>query len=316
MLADLEAWMLRVAGALVGAVWGSFFNVAIHRWPRQMSVVHPPSHCPSCGAPVRARHNVPVIGWLMLRGRAACCGAKISPRYPVVEVLSAVLGVAVVERWVLDARAGEALAPALLEASLWFAFLGGLLVATFVDLEWMEIPDEVSLPGAALGLATVGLRSGGDAADAALGAGAGFLLVQLVFVWSYERLTGRRGMGEGDAKLLMMIGAFTGWQGALFALVGGAVQGLLVTALLMAAGRGPPRARIEEVAPRPAFSETTRDGLRTSGEVPQAPGNGVEPTVDPVGPMRVPFGPFLSVAAVQWTFFSTHIVDAYLSWLG
>src|SRR5688572_33461299 len=104
-----------------------------------MSVVSPPSHCPSCGAPVRWYLNVPIAGYLLLRGRARCCGAKLTPRYAWVELLSAILCLALAERYLVRAP-GAPLDGALIETLLYFAFSGGLLVATFVDLEWMEIP--------------------------------------------------------------------------------------------------------------------------------------------------------------------------------
>jgi leader peptidase (prepilin peptidase)/N-methyltransferase len=238
IVADLPEWVIRAVAFVLGATWGSFFNVAIYRWPREMSVVSPPSHCPSCKAPVPAWRNVPILGYVLLRGRAGCCGAKLSPRYVLVEALSGALALALAERDLL-AQPSASLADAALSTALFFAFVGGLVVATFVDLEWMEIPDEVSIGGTALGLATVMFRQPGpEVLDVAIGAGGAFLLVQLLPVWSWERLTGRRGMGEGDSKLLMFVGAFVGWQGALFALVGGAFQGLFIAALLGLLGRG------------------------------------------------------------------------------
>lgn len=317
LTSDLPAWGLRLAAFAFGALWGSFFNVAIHRWPRGESVVRPPSHCPACGAPIPAWRNLPIVGWLALRGKAACCGAPISARYPLVEAVGAVLCVAVVERSVVAAP-GAPLGDALIEAALYFAFVGGLVIATFVDLEHMEIPDEVSLPGAALGLATVTLRSDLDAADAALGAGAGYLVVQLGFVYAYEVLTGRRGMGEGDAKLLLFIGAFVGWQGALFSLVAGAVQGLVVAVPVTIAGdRAAPvpdpspalpadAAAADARAPHPAEAGPTpaRDadeGLDDFGDPPP----------EHVGHLKVPFGPFLALGAVEYLFFGPAILEWY-----
>ncbi|MEM9864323.1 MAG: prepilin peptidase [Myxococcota bacterium] len=227
-VADLPENAFRAMAFIFGALWGSFFNVAIYRWPLGMSVVSPPSHCPACGAPVPAFRNLPIVAYLMQRGKAACCGAPLSARYLVVEVLGAVLCLAVFERFVLTTPNAD-LATASAAGVVIFFFTGALLVATFIDLEHTMIPDEVSLPGAALGLATIALRDM-DAAEAAIGAGAGFLLIQLPFVWGYEHLFGRRGMGEGDSKLLMMIGAFIGWKGVVFSLLGGCVQGLLIVA--------------------------------------------------------------------------------------
>jgi leader peptidase (prepilin peptidase)/N-methyltransferase len=208
-------------------LWGSFFNVAIYRWPREMSVVSPPSHCPACGAPVPAWRNLPILAYLIQRGRAACCGATMTPRYLVVEVLTALLAVAVAERFVVGSPGDRSLLEACLEALVYFTFVGCLVIATFVDLEHMQIPDEVSLGGAAVGLATVLLREDVDLSSMAIGAGCAYLFTMLVPVWAWERMTGQRGMGEGDAKLLMCIGAFLGWQGVLFVIAAASLQGTI-----------------------------------------------------------------------------------------
>ena len=101
LVSDLSPWILRAIAFVFGALWGSFFNVAIYRWPRDMSVVSPPSHCPHCKTPIPAHRNVPILGWLLLRGKAACCGARIGARYVLVEATSALLCVAVVEQFVI-----------------------------------------------------------------------------------------------------------------------------------------------------------------------------------------------------------------------
>ena len=172
ILSDLPPWLFRAAAFVFGALWGSFFNVAIYRWPREMSVVSPPSHCPHCKAPIPAHRNVPILGYLLLRGRTACCRKKLNARYMLVELASGLLCVAIVERFLVGQPGHVPLSEVVMSPVLFFAFAGGLLIATFVDLEWMEIPDEVSLGGTALGLGTVMLRPDGpDAADLALGAG-------------------------------------------------------------------------------------------------------------------------------------------------
>jgi leader peptidase (prepilin peptidase)/N-methyltransferase len=333
IVADFPEWVLRIFAFVLGATWGSFFNVAIYRWPREMSVVSPPSHCPSCKAPVPAWRNVPILGYVMLRGRAACCGAKLSPRYVLVELASGALAVALTERYLLQDPAAS-LADASITTALFFAFVGGLLVATFVDLEWMEIPDEVSIGGTALGLATVIFRQPGpEPLDVAIGAGGAYLVVQLLPVWSWERLTGRRGMGEGDSKLLMFVGAFLGWQGALFALVGGAFQGLFIVAILKLLGRSTARSadaapKEGETAPDPAEA---KDGLLrlADGTTVEVKDDGHvlavrdahdrplwEHTVDPdeLQTMKraVPFGPFIALGALEFLFFGEVLVDAYL----
>lgn len=298
-VSDVPAWMLLGAAFVFGAIWGSFFNVAIYRWPRDMSVVRPPSTCPTCQTPIPMRHNVPILGYLWLRGKTACCGTPLSPRYPIVEALSGVLCLALVQRFVVNAADETPLWRASMISLAYFCFVGGLIIATFVDLEFMEIPDEVSLPGAALGLATAVFRDPPGAEAAALGAGGGFLVIQLLFVWSYEHLTGRRGMGEGDSKLLMMIGAFLGWQGALFAVFAGAAQGLVtyvmtrVTALF--------GVKVETEPQQPAADGGEADGALEDGEPPP----------DYWGHMKLPFGPFLALGALEYLFFGDAALDAW-----
>jgi len=304
LVSDVPASLVLISAFAFGAIWGSFFNVAIYRWPREMSVVRPPSTCPSCGARVAARYNVPILGYLLLRGKAACCGVPLSARYPTVEALSGVLCLAIAQRYIVSAIDETPLWIASLTALAYFAFVGGLIIATFVDLEFMEIPDEVSLPGAALGLATAVFREQPGAEAAALGAGGGFLIIQLLFVWSYEHLTGRRGMGEGDSKLLMMIGAFLGWQGALFAMFAGAAQGLLtflftrITRLVA----GEPESEPEpEPEPAAASGEPTNE----QGEEDD------EPAPQYWGHFKLPFGPFLALGALEYLFFGDAAVDAW-----
>jgi len=295
LASEIPRWFVWLAAFAWGAAWGSFFNVAIYRWPRGMSVVSPPSHCPECGTTIRAWQNVPIIGWLALRGNAACCGTRISSRYPAVELLSAVLCVAIAQVWVVRAGPETLLLDATIEALLYFIFAGGLLIVTFVDLEWMEIPDEVSLPCAALGLLSAPWRAEPGVWSAAVGAGAGYLVVQLIFVWGYERIAGRRGMGEGDSKLLLMIGAFLGWRGALFSVVAGSLQGVVYAAFALLTGR-----RLT-----PHIDERIIDG-----EVIEAPqGQGEEDTTR-VGLLKLPFGPFLALGALEYLLAG----DAILSW--
>jgi leader peptidase (prepilin peptidase)/N-methyltransferase len=252
LVSDLPPWFFRVFAFAFGAIWGSFFNVAIYRWPRLMSVVTPPSHCPHCGTRVPAFRNVPIVSYIVMRGRAPCCGAQLTPRYVMVELMSGVAGLALAERMLVQAPAGTGLFEGVIVWGTLFAFVGGLIIATFVDLEWMEIPDEVTLPGAALGLATASLRPSPTLEEAALGAGGAYLVTQVVLVWAFERLTGRRGMGEGDSKLLLMVGAFLGWKGALFTLVAGAFQGIVASTIA--------HFRKAEMAPKPPLSDTWMGG--------------------------------------------------------
>jgi leader peptidase (prepilin peptidase)/N-methyltransferase len=314
LAAEIPPWAVALIAFLFGAAWGSFFNVAIYRWPLGLSVVRPASHCPSCRAIVPAYLNVPIFGYLFLRGKTACCGQPLSPRYPIVEALSAVLCVALAQRYIVAAPEGTLLSHGALTTLCYFAFAGGLLIATFVDLERMEIPDEVSLPGAALGLATAVWRDPPGAADAALGAGAGFLVVQVLFVWCYELVLGRRGMGEGDSKLLLMIGAFLGWQGAAFALFAGAAQGLVAAAVGLVLGR----TRLE--TPALPSAQDKADAVRAEPapiDVPDPAEDGEADDLDEppprwIGHHKLPFGPFLALGALEYLFFGDRLLELWM----
>jgi len=291
---DIPAWFWRVVAFIFGAVWGSFFNVAIYRWPREMSVVTPKSHCPACGAAVNWYRNLPIVGYILLRGKSACCRTRLTPRYLVVEVISAVVALGLAELLVVHAAPETPLLHGALLTVTYFFFAGGLIIATFVDLEWMEIPDEVSLPGAAFGLASAPFRGHPDLHSVVMGAGGAYLAVQVLLVWGYERLTGRRGMGEGDSKLLMMIGAFIGWQGALFSVVAGSLQGLLAAVVLLL--RGQPLAPTRPDAEANASDQTpaSEAGVRH---------------------LKMPFGPFLALGALEYVFVGDVVMEYYFSWL-
>lgn len=336
LASELPAWFVRVLAFVFGTTWGSFFNVAIYRWPREMSVVSPGSHCPACGKPIPAWRNVPILAYALQRGRAACCGAPMTPRYLFVEVLSGALALAIAERFVVHAADGVPADAVAIEALLWFAFAGGLVIATFVDLEWMEIPDEVSIGGTALALATATFRPTVPLEEVLLGAGGGYLLVQLLLVWSWERLTGRRGMGEGDSKLAMLIGAFLGWRGALFALVAGSFQGIVAWTIARATGAriGPSEALVgsDDDPPAkhagaaaalpegPGAASDTPSGTDTPPAADTPSGTDTPPAGDSDSGSElsslerpIPFGPFLALGAIEFLFFGERIVDWYLS---
>ncbi len=182
---------------LLGLAVGSFLNVCIHRLPRGASVVAPPSCCPACGRPVRWFDNIPVLAYLVLRGRCRACRAPISPVYPLVELVTA--GLFLVQFQVLG------LQPLLVSRLL---FTAAMIVLFVVDLRHRLLPNVVTLPGIAVGLiGSVGLEPGW--VDALLGAVAGGgLLLGIAKV--YVCIRGREGLGMGDVKMLAMIGAFLG----------------------------------------------------------------------------------------------------------
>jgi len=219
-----------------GAVVGSFLNVCILRIPKSESVVYPGSHCPNCKAPIAFYDNLPLISFLLLRGRCRSCGEGISSRYFIVELLMAFLSAA------LYSEFGMGLA-----FLVGFVLIAALMVISFIDLAVRIVPDVISLPGIIIGLlfSIVGYYLVNDPFgvvptpfSALIGAlvGGGFLLV---LAWAYEAFTGAEGMGGGDIKLLAMIGAFLGWPSIPLTLflssLGGSVVGLT---MMLAKGVG------------------------------------------------------------------------------
>jgi leader peptidase (prepilin peptidase) / N-methyltransferase len=205
---------------VVGAMVGSFLNVCILRVPAEESIVFPGSHCPKCQAPIAWYDNVPLLSWIVLRGRCRACAAAISPRYFVVELLTALAAVALWMRFDLG-----------IEWAVAFVFVAALIVVTFIDLDHRIIPDVVSLPGMVVGF-VLSLRGTPGPISSALGIlfGAGILLA---VAWGYGALTGRDGMGGGDIKLLGMIGAFLGWQSVPFTMLVSSLTGSIVGLSLM-----------------------------------------------------------------------------------
>lgn len=215
-------WLM---AGLWGAMWGSFFNVAIHRVGLYESVLRPRSRCTSCGAGVAAYDNVPIMSWLLLRGRCRRCRAPISARYPLVEALAVALALAVYARFVAYGDGEVALKAA--RFFVYFAFAGALLVLSGIDLDHKLLPDRITYP--AVPIFFVAQLLLGDVAPLACMAGMvlGYGLVALTAELSYWILK-REGMGYGDAKLLMLVGALLGWRGAVFAFFGAPFIGLLV----------------------------------------------------------------------------------------
>jgi leader peptidase (prepilin peptidase)/N-methyltransferase len=316
-LDDLPRGLVRAYAILLGLFGGSFLNVVIYRAPRGMSLSRPSSHCPGCGASVAPYDNIPIVSYLLIRGRARCCGVRISPRYPLVELLGGVLSWAIVETAVLHLPSGTSLgrAAAIFTADLFFAL--GLVAVAFIDLEHMYVPDPISIGGTLLGVATFSLRGLGWR-DAVVGALAGFLMVWLPFSVLYRAIRGRTGMGLGDAKLTMMAGAWFGWPGAVFALLAGAVQGT-IAALVMLATRG----NIEEPSAVRAEKDHIQRELsamnpeeRAAALVELARDPLHEPTEAGIGQARIAFGPFLVLAMLEYLLIGRDLLASYVSWLG
>ena len=313
-LADFPPLLLRCFAVLFGLIWGSFLNVVIYRLPRGMSVVRPASHCPGCGAPIRAYDNIPVLSWLWLRGRARCCQARISARYVLVEAIGAVLSLAVLEAVVFPLGGAAPVGLALSVYIADFALALGLTAAAFIDLEHMIVPDAISMGGTIVGLLSFALR-GLAIPDALLGALVGFVGLWLPFDWLYSKVRGQPGMGRGDAKLLMLTGAWFGWQGALLVLGAAAIQGTVaaVTVLLVRGRIDEPdavRAEREQIqAELEALPEPERAALEQQWQrdpLATAPDEGW-------GKARIAFGPFLILATLELLLLGRERVMAWLT---
>ena len=204
-----------------GALVGSFLNVCICRLPKGESIVFPPSHCPACGFTLPFYDNIPLISWLILRGRCRSCRGPISFRYPLVELISALLTLFLFKRFGLSLPFG-----------ILFIFCSAMVVITFIDLDHMIIPDVISLPGIILGFvfsffipqlgwlnSLLGILAGG---------GSLYLVASL-----YQRFTGKEGMGGGDIKLLAMMGAFFGWKAIPFIIFMASLVGSVIGVTMM-----------------------------------------------------------------------------------
>jgi leader peptidase (prepilin peptidase)/N-methyltransferase len=204
--------------ALLGAAVGSFLNVCIYRLPEGLSVVSPRSRCPVCGHEIGWRDNVPVLGWLLLRGRCRGCGTRISAQYPLVELTTALLWLAAALRFGASWQA--------LSTALFFTLLLGIALT---DARAYTIPDEFSLGGLAAGL-LLSLAPGGiSPLQSAIGAALGFGLLYAVAVLG-EWIFKKPAMGGGDIKMMAMVGAFLGPAGVVLTLFLGALLGTLIFA--------------------------------------------------------------------------------------
>jgi leader peptidase (prepilin peptidase) / N-methyltransferase len=293
LLAYVPSWQILALAGVFGALWGSFANVVIARWPEGKSVVRPASHCMACGTPIRFYDNVPVVSYLLLRGRCRHCRASFSPRYLVVELAMALLSVGVARITMLTAP--DAWLAGLGQYFALFAFVWALLTAGLIDLETFLLPDAITLPGIAVGLLASWFVLGRGWWEPPAAAAGGFLVIYLPFVLGYRKLTGSPGMGEGDAKLIAMIGAFLGVRGAVFALFAGALQGLVVGSIMVA------RRRRTGVEPPPPVDD---EKLGPDGR---------ELSPDPrFRKAKVPFGPFLALGAIEFLLFGDALINLYV----
>ncbi|HMI83563.1 MAG TPA: prepilin peptidase [Polyangiaceae bacterium] len=317
LLADLPVAIARTYAIVLGLFGGSFLNVVIHRVPRGMNIARPASHCPQCGKPLRFYDNVPIVSYAALGGRARCCGAKISPRYPLVELVGGLLAWAILEVLVLPLADGVSVGRGAAIFFTYLVFALALVAVAFIDLEHMYVPDAISIGGTVVGVMTYSLRADVDLVDTLVGAAVGFAVVWLPFSVLYRWIRGRTGMGLGDAKLVMMAGAWFGWSGAIFALLAGAVQGT-VAALIVLLAHG----RIEEPSSVQKEREETaqilaklslEDRAHAEAELRRDPLYEAVPAGS-VGLARIAFGPFLALAMLEYLFIGPFVAE-YVGWL-
>ncbi|HVO67570.1 MAG TPA: prepilin peptidase [Syntrophales bacterium] len=239
---------------VAGAAIGSFLNVLIYRIPEGQSIIFPSSRCPKCTHSIRFYDNIPIISYLVLRGRCRDCHEKISFRYPFVEATTALLSMFLFWKFGLSAK-----------YLFSFVFTCVLIVITFIDLDHQIIPDVITLPGIPLFFLIAIFFMGIPVLEALLGIliGGGCLFAIAFF---YETITKIEGMGGGDIKLLAMIGAFLGWKSLFFILFVGSLLGAVVgISVMVARGKDMKHA--------------------------------------------VPFGPFLSIAAVSYLFVGIDVIN-------
>jgi len=227
-----DAWF----ALLLGLLTGSFLNVCIYRWPLDLSIVRPRSHCPACEKTIAWYDNVPLLSFAMLGGRCRHCHARISPRYPVVEALTGALFFLMVHRWGLTPMAGKMC-----------LFSAMLVVLFFTDLEERILPDEITVWGTLLGLALAVVAPTPDTTTQLLlwfaGAGAKSWIASLgaaaiaTFLpsgvlwsagWMFHKIRHREGLGFGDVKMVALLGCFLGLDAGLFTLVLGSLSGAIL----------------------------------------------------------------------------------------
>jgi leader peptidase (prepilin peptidase)/N-methyltransferase len=300
-------WFFASLVFVFGAIVGSFLNVCIYRIPEEKSVVFPGSTC-ACGKPIPWYHNIPVFTWLILRGRASCCGAKFSIRYPAIELLT---GLLFLTSWLTHDP---------VVAIIGMLYIAFLICSTFIDFDHMIIPDRFSIGGMVIGVAisicfpSLHGIEGQPILDniqagvvSIIGALIGAGLVYWIAVLG-EIVFRKPAMGEGDVKFVGFIGAFCGWQGAVFAMFGGALLGSIILLPILLIGRLLGKGGIPSSAPDSDKAKVPRADLERTQE-----NEDEEAEEDVPFGAAVPFGPMLAGAGLIY-FLGAHVyVDAYFA---
>jgi len=217
MIINISEYLINVAIIIFGGIIGSFLNVCIYRLPRNKSIIFPSSLCPACEKPIKFYDNIPVISYLLLKGKCRECSVHISIRYPLVELITALFFFMLFKKYGLS-----------FEFFVSILFISLLIAISFIDLDFRIIPDVLSIGGLIAGFVLAFFRQPFFFYPDAL---YGILLgggILFVIAYGYELLRKREGMGGGDIKLLGMIGAFCGIKGVLFSLMSGSLLGTMV----------------------------------------------------------------------------------------
>jgi leader peptidase (prepilin peptidase) / N-methyltransferase len=299
-LPDPLRWLAAAWSFAVGAAVGSFLNVVIARVPRGESIVRPASRCPTCRTPISWRDNVPILSWFLLRGRCRTCATRISWRYPAVEALGGVVALVVFARHGLTGTAAAEL-----------AFAAALVALALIDVDTWTLPHAITIPLIAAGvvLSTLGATHCGTWTSSLVGAAAGWLAFAAV-AFIGERVLKKEALGFGDVWLLSAIGAWLGPASLLPVVLLASLQGTVVGLVLIALGRAqtgePPGVEAPDPAPAAATPGTpaTPPAGHPEPPPPTATGPGDAPATsedDWIPPRNaVPFGPFLSLGALEW----------------
>jgi len=220
---NMYTYLLEIIAFIFGTCIGSFLNVCIYRLPASKSIVHPRSMCPECENMIRSYDNIPILSYLLLKGKCRHCDAVISFRYPLIEIITGAFALCVFLKFGFT-----------LEGLIYFAFISSMIVITLIDIDHRIIPDVISIPGIPVFFAASFALPAVTYIDSLIGilAGGGSLLL---IAWLYNLITKKDGMGGGDIKLLAMIGALVGWKGVLFTIfvssAVGTVSGMIIMLL-------------------------------------------------------------------------------------
>jgi leader peptidase (prepilin peptidase)/N-methyltransferase len=276
-----------VTSFIVGAMVGSFLNVCVHRMPRGESVVKPRSRCPKCGHAIRWYDNFPVVSWVFLGAKCRDCAAPIHWMYPLVEIVTASLFLAVYWKFGMT-----------LASPIYMAFAAAMVLVTFVDLTDWTIPNEITFPGIPAGVvcavvAMIYPESGliyNDPLMSFVGllvGGGSLYLMDLISLL----LLKKRGMGFGDVKLMAMFGAFFGPLGVLVIIIIASFFGSAIGVTMILINRGKPAA-----PPESAQADDDDDAMTPGGHY-------------------LPFGPYLVLGALTYLFYGPEIVQRYLDYI-